>query len=194
MFDHMIQAALSPLRDRIAELEEQTESGRRQSRNGINMGHVAALVDGQRIIVSLDTNTKTPPIRWAALACGITSSYRAPSVGEIALVLNWGNGDSHASSIALVGIPSADHPLPASDPNKVVDKIGDKGWMEWDVETGELLVRAKKVTFDSEEMHCTGEISDKVRKISDDRKIYDGHDHDETQSVTRTPNQKQGAG
>lgn len=193
MFDEAIQRHLTPLLDRLAYLEEQIEGGERQGRNAIQLGLIRELVDGQRVVVEFSKDSFTPPIKWAAMACGETAFYRAPSVGEMALVLNWGDGERFTSSVAIVGIASTKYPLPSADPNKVIEKIGAHGWVEWNVETGELLVKAKRITFDAEEVHATHELSDGVRKISQDRGIYDGHDHNETQNVTKKPNQKQGA-
>lgn len=193
MLDEAIQRHLNPLMERIAYLEEQLEGGSRQGRNAIQLGFVRELVDGQRVIVEFSKDSFTPPIKWAAMACGQTAHYRAPSEGELALVLNWGAGERFTSSVAIVGIASSDYPLPSADPNLVIEKIGDHGWVEWDVETGELLIKAKRITFDAEEVHATRELSDGVRRVSADRAIYDGHDHNETQSVTKKPNQKQGS-
>ncbi|MGE9755583.1 hypothetical protein ACQP3R_22565 [Bacillus inaquosorum] len=193
MLDEAIQRHLTPLLDRLTYLEEQIEGGERQGRNAIQLGLIRELVDGQRVVVEFSKDSFTPPIKWAAMACGETAFYRAPSVGEMALVLNWGDGERFTSSVAIVGIASTKYPLPSADPNKVIEKIGAHGWVEWNVETGELLVKAKRITFDAEEVHATHELSDGVRKISQDRGIYDGHDHNETQSVTKKPNQKQGA-
>ncbi|WP_323065995.1 hypothetical protein [Aeromonas jandaei] len=192
MLDEAIQRHLAPLLDRLAYLEEMLEGGSRQGRNAIQLGFVSELIDGQRVVVEFGKDSFTPPIKWASMACGETAFYRAPSVGELALVLNWAAGDRFTSSVAIVGISSAEHPLPSADPNKVIEKIGRHGWVEWDVETGELLIKAKRIKLDAEEVHATHELSDGVRKLSEDRSIYDDHDHNETQNVTKKPNQKQG--
>lgn len=176
MFEQFIEQKLAPLMDRLAELEEQIESGARRGRNAIQMGTVAKVV-GQRVVIAIG-KARTPPIKWFATSAGDVIEWRTPSVGELALVLNYGSGDRNTSSIALVGIPSDQFPLPSSDPNKVVRKIGALGMEEWDKETGKLTVTAPGgVEFVTREVHSTGEMSDATRSMSEDREIYNDHDH-----------------
>lgn len=176
MFDQYIEQKLAPLMDRLTELEEQIESGARRGRNAIQMGTVTKVV-GHRLVIAIG-KARTPPIKWFACAAGDVIEWRTPSVGELALVLNYGSGDRNTSSIALVGIPSDQFPFPSSDPNKVVRKIGALGMEEWDKETGKLTVTAPGgVEFVTDEVHSTGEMSDATRSMSEDRNIYNSHDH-----------------
>jgi len=176
MFEQLIDSKLAPLMDRLAQLEEELESGARRGRNGIQLGTVAKVV-GQRVVITLG-KASTPPIKWFACVAGDVIECRYPSVGEMALVLNYGSGDRNSSAIALVGIPSDQFPLPSSDPNKVIRKIGDNGWEEWDKVSGALTIKAPGgVKFDTPTLESTGEVKDKVRAMSEDRTIYNGHDH-----------------
>ncbi|NHT35796.1 hypothetical protein G8D96_21515 [Aeromonas hydrophila] len=190
MFEQFIEQKLAPLMDRLAELEEQIESGARRGRNAIQMGTVAKVV-GQRVVIAIG-KARTPPIKWFACAAGDVIEWRYPSKGELALVLNYGSGDRNTSSIALVGIPSDQFPLPSSDPNKVVRKIGALGMEEWDKETGTLTVTAPGgVKFVTPEVHSTGDMSDATRTMNADREIYNGHDHPHGDPTVGQPNQKQ---
>lgn len=190
MLEQYIEQKLAPLIDRLAELEEQLESGARRGRNAIQMGTVAKVV-GQRVVIAIG-KARTPPIKWFACAAGDVIEWRYPSQGELALVLNYGSGDRNTSSIALVGIPSDRFPLPSSDPNKVVRKIGALGMEEWDKETGKLTVTAPGgVKFVTPEVNSTGELSDATRSVSADRGIYNGHDHPHGDPTVGQPNQKQ---
>lgn len=175
-FEQMISSMLNPLMDRITALEEEIESGARRGRNAIQMGTVVKVV-GQRVVIAIG-KAKTPAIKWFACAAGDVSESRYPSEGELALVLNYGSGDRNTSSIALIGIPSDKFPLPSSDQNKVVRKIGALGMEEWDKTTGKLKITAPGgIEFVTNEVHSTGEMSDATRTMSEDRKIYNGHDH-----------------
>ncbi len=190
MIEQLVSSMLAPLMDRISEIEAELENGARRGRNAIQMGTVAKVV-GYRVVIAIG-KAKTPAIKWFACAAGDVTEWRTPSVGELALVLNYGSGDRNTSSIALVGIPSDQFPLPSSDPNKVVRKIGALGMEEWDKETGKLTVTAPGgVEFVTSEVHSTGELSDATRSVSADRKIYNGHDHPHGDPTVGKPNQKQ---
>ena len=190
MIEQLISSMLAPLMDRISEIESELETGARRGRNAIQMGTVTK-VFGQRVVIAIG-KARTPPIKWFACAAGDVIEWRYPSQGELALVLNYGSGDRNTSSIALVGIPSDQFPLPSSDPNKVVRKIGALGMEEWDKETGKLTVTAPGgVTFVTSEVHSTGELSDATRSVSADRGIYNGHDHPHGDPTVGQPNQKQ---
>lgn len=176
MFEQLIESKLAPLMDRLATLEEELESGARRGRNSIQLGTVVQVV-GQRVVIAMG-KAKTPPIKWFACVAGDVIECRYPSEGEMALVLNYGSGDRNSSAIALVGIPSDQFPLPSTDQSKVIRKVGALGWEEWDKVTGSLTIKAPHfVKFDTALLQCTGEIQDKVRAMSADRTIYNGHDH-----------------
>lgn len=60
-----------------------------------------------------------------------------------------------------------------------------------ELNTKNLVVNASSGTkFDTPLLQSTGEIEDKTSTISTIRTIYNGHTHNETNSVTRVPNQK----
>jgi phage baseplate assembly protein gpV len=176
MIEQVVSNMLAPLMDRISEIESELESGARRGRNAIQMGTVAKVVE-QRVVIAIG-KARTPPIKWFACAAGDVIECRYPSEGELALVLNYGSGDRNTSSIALVGIPSDQFPLPSTDQSKVVRKIGALGMEEWDKTTGKLTVTAPGgVEFVTSEVHSSGELSDSTRSMSEDRQIYNGHDH-----------------
>lgn len=190
MIEQLIDSKIQPLLDRITSLEEEIESGARRGRNAISLGRVVKVV-GDRVVIAIG-KAKTPAIKWFALAAGDVIECRYPSVNEMALVLNYGSGDRTTSSIALVGIPSDEFPLPSKDQNLVIRKVGPLGWEEWDKEKGTLTFRApEKVRFETKLLECTGDVKDKVRTMSADRDIYNDHDHPETQVTTQKPNQRQ---
>lgn len=190
MFEQLIESKLVPLIDRLATLEEELESGARRGRNSIQLGTVVQVV-GQRVVIAMG-KAKTPPIKWFACVAGDVIECRYPSEGEMALVLNYGSGDRNSSAIALVGIPSDQFPLPSADPNLVIRKIGSKGWEEWNKETGALTIKAPGgVKFETPMLESTGEVKDKIRAMSADRTIYNGHDHPHGDPTVGKPNQKQ---
>ena len=60
-----------------------------------------------------------------------------------------------------------------------------------ELNTKNLVVNASSGTnFDTPLLKSTGEIEDKTSTISNIRTTYNGHTHNETNSITQTPNQK----
>lgn len=190
MIEQMLQHYLQPVYDRLSELESAQESGSRQGRNAIQLGRVAAVVDGKRVVIAIG-KAKTPAIKWFALWAGDVVEYRCPSVGEMALVLNYGSGDNNQSSIALVGIPSDKFPLAVSDPNLVHQQIGSLASLTWDKAAGKLEVVAPGgIKFLTPLLDVPeGDVKDKTRTMQGDRDIYNGHDHFHGDPKTSTPNQ-----
>lgn len=195
MFDSLLRMHLGPVKEELAELQEGVEAGRRQGNNLIQKGVIASAPGGTRVIVDLGEN-KTPPIQFLVPAAGVTSTYRCPSPGEIAIVLNFGAGDGFDSCIALCGLASTAFPLASDNPAEVVTKFGDSAYTRVNVETGAMEVCAKGgVTFVDTPFvkNQDGDVADKVRTMADDRKIYDGHNHPgDSGGTTGSPNQKQG--
>lgn len=177
MFETMLAAALQPVYDRLTELEEANERGGRRTRQAIQLGVVKKL-KGTRVVIQIG-KAHTPPIKWFSLWAGEAMTWRAPSEGEMALVLNYGSGDRNTSSIALVGVDSERYPFPVDDPNLVHQKLGDTGaLLEWQLDKGALRIKAPgNIVFDTPLLDCTGEVKDAVRTMSADRKIYNGHLH-----------------
>ena len=135
MFEAMLAAALQPVYDRLTELEEANERGGRRTRQAIQLGVVKKLV-GTRVVIQIG-KAHTPPIKWFSLWAGEAMTWRAPSEGEMALVLNYGSGDRNTSSIALVGVDSERYPFPVDDPNLVHQKLGNTGaLLEWKLDEG----------------------------------------------------------
>lgn len=60
-----------------------------------------------------------------------------------------------------------------------------------ELNTKNLVVNASSGTiFNTPLLKSTGEIEDKTSTISEIRTIYNGHTHNETNSITQTPNQR----
>jgi phage baseplate assembly protein gpV len=185
---------LAPVHEALAELQESAEDNRRQGNNLINKGVVVSS-DGKRVVVNVGEN-RTPPIQFMVPAAGLTSTYRCPSAGEIALVLNYGTGDNFQSSVALCGLFSDAFPFPTDNPDEVVTAYGENAYQKVDVTSGKMTFHAAggvEFVDTPEVINRDGEIADQVRSMSGDREIYDGHDHQgDSGGKTGSANQKQG--
>ena len=58
-----------------------------------------------------------------------------------------------------------------------------------ELNTKSLTVNASGTQFNTPSLKSSGEIEDKTSTISDIRTVYNGHTHNETNSITQTPNQ-----
>lgn len=191
----MFKRMLSPVNEALAELQEAAEDNRRQGNNLICKGVVKSAPGGTRVVVKIGENT-TPPIQFLVPAAGVVSHYRCPSPGEIAIVLNFGTGDSFQSCVALCGLFSSQFPFPTENPDEAMTAYGDKAFTKVDIPSGKMTIHAAGgVEFvDTPEVkNSDGEIADQVRAMSGDRSIYDGHDHTgDSGGKTSAANQKQG--
>ncbi|MDG3089125.1 hypothetical protein P7F88_25015 [Vibrio hannami] len=77
------------------------------------LGTVKEVV-GNRIVVDYGNGGESPLIRWSSLA-GEFSSWRAPSIGEQVIVINYAAGDDETCCLALVGFYSDTHPSKSED-------------------------------------------------------------------------------
>lgn len=202
-----IAIQLEPLIDRISELEDSGEDKDRRNRGGIRMGKVSQHSECKQLIKVKFGENETPFIQWFAVYCGDVAEYRLPSIGEKALLLNYGGGDSSAMSIALVGIPSAKFPLPSNNPDLTVRVYPDGTSVTYDHQAHHLtvsiaggeatLIAPKQITCDTKLLHVTGDIksdgdiTDKKRSMAADRVIYNGHKHNHGNPTTSIPNSKQ---
>lgn len=110
-------------------------------RNMVRLGTVKAVID-DTIVVQYGSGSESPPIRWLSLA-GVFSSWRAPSIGEQVITLNYSAGDDETNCVALVGLYSAMHPAKSLDPRTAHLRWSDV----FDAtvnDAGELLVKLKK--------------------------------------------------
>ncbi|UCQ23071.1 phage baseplate assembly protein V [Edwardsiella piscicida] len=190
MLEQLIEARLAPLLDRITQIEEGLESDARRGRNAIQLGTVSAVI-GQRVVITVG-KARTAPIKWFACAAGDVVECRYPSIGEMALVLNYGSCDRNSSAVAIVGIPSDQYPLPSTDKNRVIRKVGALGMEEWDKVTGKLTITAPGgITADTPLFECSGDVRDAKGTMAADRDIYNNHDHNTPRGISQKPNQKQ---
>ena len=190
----LFKMMLSPVHEALAELQGAAEDNRRQGNNLICKGVVKTAPGGKRVVVEIGENT-TPPIQFMVPAAGVTSHYRCPSPGEIAIVLNFGSGDDFSSSVALCGLFSDSFPFPTENPDEVMTAYGDKAYTKVDVASGKMTIHAEggvEFVGTPEVKNTDGEMADQVRAMSGDRQIYDGHDHDGVHGKTSPANQKQG--
>lgn len=194
MNEFLFRQYLAPLQEAVAELQEMAETNRRQGNNFINKGVVVSAPEGRRVVVQIGEN-RTPPIQFLVPAAGKVIQYRCPSPGEIAIVLNFGSGDNFQSCIALCGLESASFPFPVFDPDIAMTAYGEKAFTRVSLETGKMEIHAAggvEFVDTPEVVNRSGEVADRTRSMSEDRKIYDGHDHNGVHGKTSPPNQKQG--
>ncbi|KFC09032.1 phage-related baseplate protein [Trabulsiella guamensis ATCC 49490] len=186
---------LAPVEESLAELQEAAEDNRRQGNNLICKGVVKSAPGGKRVVVQIGENT-TPPIQFLVPGAGVTSVYRCPSPGEIVIVLNFGTGDDFQSCVALTGLFSDQFPFPTENSDEVVFKYGEKAYSRIDVTSGKMTIHAAggvEYVDTPEVKNSDGEMADKVRRMSEDRRIYDGHNHPgDSGGQTGAANQKQG--
>ncbi|WP_202303710.1 phage baseplate assembly protein V [Dryocola clanedunensis] len=191
----LLKQMLAPVHEALAGLHESAEDNRRQGNNLICKGVVKSAPGGTKVVVEIGENT-TPPIQFLVPAAGVTSHYRCPSPGEIAIVLNFGTGDDFSSCVALCGLFSGSFPFPTENPDEVLTVFGDKAYTKIDVPSGKMTIHAAggvEFVNTPEVKNTDGEMADKVRAMSGDRAIYDGHNHTgDDGGNTSTPKQKQG--
>ncbi|MGI2002041.1 phage baseplate assembly protein V [Shewanella frigidimarina] len=207
LLNQQIESSLAPLIEKLAELESQIEDLSRCHRGLIRLGKVAGYSENhQRIKVKYGEN-ETPFIKWFSACAGNVAEYRLPSINEQAILLNFGGGDNSSMTVALIGIPSDEFPLPSNNPDETVRVYPDDTSVRYNHKSHKLtlamaageaeFVVPDKVTFNTAQLHCTGDItsdadiSDKTRSMAEDRAIYNGHDHPHGIPNTSAPNQQQ---
>lgn len=120
LIEAMVRDMLQPYLERIEELSEETEELRRRLQNIIRLGYVCEIHESNTLIRVQHGALKTPFIRWFSDAAGDTADYRCPSVGEQAVLLNYGAGNNGTQTVALVGLFSDAFPAPSHDPDEIV--------------------------------------------------------------------------
>jgi phage baseplate assembly protein V len=120
LIEAMVRDMLNPYLERIEELSEETEDLRRRLQSIIRLGYVCEIHEASTLIRVQHGALKTPFIRWFASAAGETADYRCPSVGEQAVLLNYGAGNNGTQTVALIGLFSDNFPAPSNDPNEIV--------------------------------------------------------------------------
>ncbi|WP_137169393.1 phage baseplate assembly protein V [Marinomonas sp. FW-1] len=143
LIEAMVRDMLQPYLDRIEELSEETEDLRRRMQSIIRLGRVIAVHESGNLIKVQHGGLKTPFIRWFAYAAGDTSDYRCPSVGEQAVLLNYGAGNNGTQTVALIGLFSDNFPAPSNDPNEIVRCYADGSLVSYHVKNHLLKVEVK---------------------------------------------------
>lgn len=143
LIEAMVRDMLQPYLDRIEELSEETEDLRRRLQSIIRLGRVNAIHESGNLIKVQHGQLKTPFIRWFAYAAGETRDYRCPSVGEQAVLLNYGAGNNGTQTVALIGLFSDDFPAPSNDPNEIVRCYPDGSLVSYHAKNHLLKVEVK---------------------------------------------------
>lgn len=120
LLEALINSKLDPLIERIEDLSNEIEDLRRRNQSLIRLGKVLDIDTTGTLIRVQHGELKTPFIRWFASCAGQTIDYRCPSVGEQAVLLNYGGGNAGAQTVALIGLFSNDYPSPSNDPNEIL--------------------------------------------------------------------------
>lgn len=143
LIEAMVRDMLQPYLDRIEELSEETEDLRRRLQSIIRLGRVIAVHESGNLIKVQHGELKTPFIRWFAYAAGETSDYRCPSVGEQAVLLNYGAGNNGTQTVALIGLFSDNFPAPSNDPNEIIRCYPDGSLVSYHAKNHLLKVEVK---------------------------------------------------
>ena len=143
LIEAMVRDMLQPYLDRMEELSEETEDLRRRLQSIIRLGRVIAVHESGNLIKVQHGQLKTPFIRWFAYAAGETSDYRCPSVGEQAVLLNYGAGNNGTQTVALIGLFSDNFPAPSNDPNEIVRCYPDGSLVSYHAKNHLLKVEVK---------------------------------------------------
>ncbi|MCL9783662.1 hypothetical protein M9194_19745 [Vibrio sp. S4M6] len=181
--EQLIMNKTQPLSDQLVEMADELEELNRRINQMIRFGKVSEIHSSNKLIkVQHGEKRVTPFIKWFTLASGEMNTYRCPSKGELALLLDISSGAS-GQYLALCGWESDAFPFSISNPKQVVTEFGALK-MLWDSEEGELILSApKKIKLDTELVEGTGDISDAIRTMSEDRELYNAH----TNHVNNTP-------
>lgn len=118
--------------------------------------------------------------------------WRYPSQGELALVLNYGSGDRNTARLRWSASPltnSLSHPVIRT---RLSERSAPLAW-RCGTRRQESSRSRRQAALSSLPtlVHSTGELSDATRSMSEDREIYNGHDHPHGEPTVGKPNQKQ---
>jgi len=198
LIENLVREMVEPHIEKMEQLSTEVEELRRRMHLMIRLGRVSKIHKSNQQIKVKHGDLETPLIKWFAQSAGRVSHYRCPTVNEQVILLNFGAGNTGAQSIALVGIDSTEFPFSTDNPDLVMTAYGDKCAEIWDMEKGTLTLKAEKeilldtkLVHATEDIHADGEVSDQVRTMSEDRNIYNDHDHDHGDPITKKPNQSQ---
>jgi phage baseplate assembly protein V len=111
---------LTPYTETIGRLNDELEDARRRLKSMIRLGYVCEINETGTLIRVKHGDLTTPFISWFASSAGETIDYRCPSIGEQAVLVNFGAGDSPTQYKALIGLFSDKFPSPSNDPNEIL--------------------------------------------------------------------------
>ncbi|EOC1818479.1 phage baseplate assembly protein V [Vibrio parahaemolyticus] len=141
LIQQIVQAELEEYAQQLSQQEKEITELNRRLNNMNRVGKVSAWRDDhQRIKVKFGDN-ETPWIKWFSACAGDVAEYRLPSIGEQAVLINVGGGDNSTTSIALIGIPSDQFPLPTDNPDEILRVYPDGTWVCYDKKKHKLDVR-----------------------------------------------------
>ncbi|EPG0369732.1 phage baseplate assembly protein V [Photobacterium damselae] len=194
MLRQLVERIRSLEKEMVA-LREETEENRRSSCNIIRLGIVDSASEKTVDVVSGDN--KATRIPFFVHCAGRVTHYRRPSAGEQCILINLGSGDNLNNSVALMGLPSTQYPCPTTEENQVMTDYGDGMTELYDLDKGSLTVAypggvlLKADIVQEGNLSVSGEVSDGVRSMRDDREIYNGHVHPHGEPNTGNTEQKQ---
>ncbi|ABU70953.1 phage baseplate assembly protein V [Vibrio campbellii] len=209
LIQQIVLAELEEYSQQFSQQEKEITELKRRLNNMIKVGKVSAWSDDHKRIKVKFGGNETPLIKWFSACAGDVAEYRLPSIGEQAVLLNVGGGDNSTTSIALIGVPSDQFPLPTDNPDETLRVYPDKTSVKYnhvshkltiDIKSGEAEVIApKRIKLDTPLLYVTGsikadgDVTDHTRSMKADRVIYNGHKHEspETKAPTSTPNKEQ---
>lgn len=143
LIEAMVRDMLDPYLERMEELSEETEDLRRRLQSMVRLGYVSEVHESGALIRVQHGALKTPFIRWFASAAGETADYRCPSVGEQAVLLNYGAGNNGTQTVALIGLFSDNFPAPSNDPNEIVRCYPDGSLVSYHAKNHVLKLEVK---------------------------------------------------
>ncbi len=141
----IVQSELAEYTEQFSLQEKAISDLTRRLNNLIRVGAVSAWSENHKRIKVQCGGNETPFIKWFSACAGDVAEYRLPSIGEQVVLLNIGDGDSLATCIALIGVPSDKFPLPTSNPNEILRVYPDGTRVCYDKEKHQLDVKVAGV-------------------------------------------------
>ncbi len=192
MFQQIMERILS-LENKVLEQGDELEDLRGNLANIIRLAVVEKASTTTVDIRTGDNEVKGVP--FFVFCSGKVSHYRRPSVGELCLLVNLGSGTNLNNAVALMGLPSTKYPAPTTNENEVMTDYG-KGMTElYNIDSGKLIAKYpggyeihanskhignQQIEGDTKQkgnIEATKEITDGVRSMSEDRNLFNVHDH-----------------
>ena len=192
MFSQIMERIFS-LENKVLEQGDELEELRGNTANLIRL----AVVDkASKTTVDIKTgDNEVKDVPFFVFCSGKVSHYRRPSKGELCLLINLGSGTNLNNAVALMGLPSTQYPAPTTNENEVMTDYGNGMTELYNIESGKLVAKypgGYEIHADSKQIgnqqiegdtkqkgniEATKEISDGVRSMSEDRNLFNAHDH-----------------